>query len=94
MPVGEDQRQHLELTRTIAEKFNKKYKTTYFKIPKDIYSNFKNIFVKANSSKILSLNEPTKKMSKSSLQPLSKIDIISLLGSILIGFLYVSRAES
>lgn len=56
VPVGVDQMQHLELTRTIAERFNNRYSNT-FKIPEGL-------LVK-NGSKIMSLTEPTKKMSKS-----------------------------
>ncbi len=56
VPVGEDQIQHLELTRTIARKFNHYYGST-FKEPKAILSK--------SSAKIMSLKDPTKKMSKS-----------------------------
>ncbi|MEK9194455.1 MAG: tryptophan--tRNA ligase [Patescibacteria group bacterium] len=55
VPVGEDQLQHLEITRTLARKFNKK---------------FGNIFVEpeallTNTPRVMSLDEPNKKMSKS-----------------------------
>lgn len=56
VPVGVDQKQHLELTRTLAERFNNRYSET-FKLPEPL-------LVK-NGSKIMSLQEPTKKMSKS-----------------------------
>jgi tryptophanyl-tRNA synthetase len=56
VPVGEDQRQHLELTRTIARKFNNKFGET-FKEPEAI--------IIESSAKIMSLQEPNKKMSKS-----------------------------
>lgn len=56
VPVGEDQRQHLELTRTLARKFNKRFGNT-FPIPKS--------FEPEAGKKILSLQDPTKKMSKS-----------------------------
>ena len=56
VPVGKDQKQHLELARDIAHRFNKKYGET-FKIPEPL-------LVK-NGSKVMSLTDPTKKMSKS-----------------------------
>lgn len=56
VPVGEDQRQHLELTRTLAERFNSRYKKT-FPVPE--------AFIPQGSAKIYDLQEPTAKMSKS-----------------------------
>ncbi|MCB0726984.1 MAG: tryptophan--tRNA ligase [Ignavibacteriae bacterium] len=56
IPVGIDQTQHIELCRTIAQRFNNLHGET-FKIPKATLSK--------TSSKIMSLNEPDKKMSKS-----------------------------
>jgi len=56
VPVGKDQVQHLELTKTIARKFNKKYGNT-FKVPEALT-------LKAGA-KIMSLTAPKKKMSKS-----------------------------
>ncbi len=56
VPVGEDQRQHVELTRTIARKFNQKYGQT-FKEPKAQLPKL--------GAKIMSLTKPEKKMSKS-----------------------------
>ena len=56
VPVGEDQRQHVELTRTIARKFNKRFGQT-FPMPKELHPEA--------GKKILSLTDPTKKMSKS-----------------------------
>lgn len=56
VPVGEDQKQHLELTRDLAERFNKKYGEV-FTIP--------NIRLPEVGARIMSLQEPTKKMSKS-----------------------------
>jgi tryptophanyl-tRNA synthetase len=56
VPVGEDQKQHLELTRDLAERFNKKYREI-FTIP--------DIKVPEVGARIMSLQEPTKKMSKS-----------------------------
>jgi tryptophanyl-tRNA synthetase len=56
VPVGEDQKQHLELTRDIAERFNKKY-NDIFTIPE--------VRIPTVGARIMSLQEPTKKMSKS-----------------------------
>ena len=57
VPVGIDQKQHVELARTIAERFNKKYGDT-FKMPEPL--------IRQSGTKIMDLQEPTKKMSKSS----------------------------
>lgn len=57
IPVGIDQKQHVELCRDIAERFNKKYGDT-FKIPSPMIPDI--------GAKIMDLQEPTKKMSKSS----------------------------
>lgn len=57
VPVGIDQKQHVELTRDIAIRFNKKYGDT-FKIPEPLISK--------SGTKIMDLQDPTKKMSKSS----------------------------
>ncbi|MBT2653862.1 tryptophan--tRNA ligase [Bacillus sp. ISL-18] len=56
VPVGEDQKQHLELTRDLAERFNKKY-NDILTIPE--------ISLPKVGARIMSLQEPTKKMSKS-----------------------------
>ncbi len=56
VPIGQDQKQHLELTRDIAERFNRDFGAT-FTIPE--------AFIPPVGAKILSLQEPTKKMSKS-----------------------------
>jgi tryptophanyl-tRNA synthetase len=56
VPVGEDQRQHLELCRDLAQKFNNQYSDT-FTVPKG--------FLPETGAKIMSLVEPLKKMSKS-----------------------------
>ncbi|WP_246938609.1 tryptophan--tRNA ligase [Bacillus pinisoli] len=56
VPVGEDQKQHIELTRDLAERFNKKY-NDIFTIPEPKISEV--------GARIMSLQEPTKKMSKS-----------------------------
>lgn len=56
VPVGVDQKQHMELTRNIAERFNGIYGPT-FKLP--------DAYIPKNGAKIMSLQDPTKKMSKS-----------------------------
>ncbi|PLR97615.1 tryptophan--tRNA ligase [Bacillus sp. T33-2] len=56
VPVGEDQKQHLELTRDLAERFNKKY-NDIFTIP--------DVRIPKEGARIMSLQDPTKKMSKS-----------------------------
>ncbi|MEK4565669.1 tryptophan--tRNA ligase [Alkalihalobacillus sp. FSL R5-0424] len=67
VPVGEDQKQHLELTRNLAERFNKKYNAIFtvpeVKIPKE-------------GARIMSLTDPTSKMSKSNPNPKSYISIL------------------
>ncbi|MBZ1348162.1 MAG: tryptophan--tRNA ligase [Candidatus Nealsonbacteria bacterium] len=55
VPVGQDQKQHIEITRTIARKFNQKFGQT-FKVPEAKLPNA--------GAKIMSLTQPTKKMSK------------------------------
>lgn len=64
VPVGEDQKQHLELTRDLAERFNNKY-NDIFTIPE--------VRIPKVGARIMSLQEPTKKMSKS--DPNSKASI-------------------
>ncbi|PZS36649.1 MAG: tryptophan--tRNA ligase [Pseudonocardiales bacterium] len=56
VPVGEDQRQHLELTRTLAQRFNSRYGKT-FTVP--------DALIPKATAKILDLQDPTSKMSKS-----------------------------
>lgn len=57
VPVGEDQRQHLELARDLAIRFNSKYSDT-FKVPDNL--------IRKETGKIYSLKDPSVKMSKSS----------------------------
>lgn len=61
VPVGDDQVQHVELTRSIAEKFNTRFKQT-FPLPKPMV-------LSKNVSRIKSLQNPDKKMSKSDIDP-------------------------
>lgn len=57
VPVGEDQRQHLEIARDIAKRFNSTYNSQIFKLPEG--------YMTENTARIMSLQDPTKKMSKS-----------------------------
>jgi tryptophanyl-tRNA synthetase len=54
VPIGDDQRQHLELARDVAERFNSRYGET-FKVPRAVYPEV--------GARIMDLQEPTKKMS-------------------------------
>lgn len=60
VPVGDDQRQHLEITRDIAQRFNSRYGTTFI-VPKAAIAKF--------GARIMDLQEPTRKMSKSADSP-------------------------
>ena len=67
VPVGADQKQHVELTRDIADRFNKIYGETFI-VPQPFIPKF--------GAKIMSLQEPDKKMSKSDPNPNSSIFIM------------------
>ena len=67
VPVGEDQRQHLELTRDLAQRFNSRYKKT-FRLPEP--------YILKETAKILDLQVPTAKMSKSSSSPAGIIEML------------------
>lgn len=67
VPVGEDQRQHLELTRNLAERFNAKYGYT-FRVPEP--------FIPEGAAKIYDLQDPTTKMSKSGVNPKGLINLL------------------
>jgi len=68
VPVGEDQKQHLELCRDIAIKFNNDYKVNdFFITPEPI--------IPENISRVMSLRDGTKKMSKSEESDLSRINL-------------------
>ncbi len=67
VPVGEDQRQHIELTRDLAERFNSRYGTT-FTIPAG--------FILKQGAKIYDLQNPTAKMSKSAESVSGLIEIL------------------
>ena len=68
VPVGEDQKQHLELCRDIAQKFNKDFNVEdFFKVPEPL--------IQKEFSRIMSLKDGQKKMSKSELSDLSRINL-------------------
>ena len=68
VPVGDDQKQHLELCRDIAQKFNNDFGVDdFFKIPEPL--------IQKKFSRIMSLRDGTKKMSKSELSDLSRINL-------------------
>ena len=67
VPVGEDQRQHLELTRDLAQRFNRRFGAT-FVVPGP--------YILAGVAKITDLVEPTAKMSKSTSSPQGIVDLL------------------
>ena len=68
VPVGDDQKQHLELCRDIAQKFNNEFEIIdFFKIPEPL--------IQKDFSRIMSLKDGLKKMSKSELSDLSRINL-------------------
>ena len=67
VPVGEDQKQHVELTRDIAAKFNHDFKTDFFPEPEPI--------IDGAGTRVMSLRDGTKKMSKSDPSDLSRINM-------------------
>jgi tryptophanyl-tRNA synthetase len=73
VPVGEDQRQHLELTRDLAQRFNHRFGNT-FVVPGP--------YILPEVAKITDLQDPTIKMSKSASSPQGIIDVLEEPGSI------------
>ncbi|HBT49435.1 MAG: Tryptophan--tRNA ligase [Caldanaerobacter subterraneus] len=67
VPVGEDQKQHLELTRDVAQRFNNRFGET-FVIPEPMILKF--------GARIMSLTDPTKKMSKSDADPNNRVNLL------------------
>jgi tryptophanyl-tRNA synthetase len=67
VPVGEDQRQHLELTRDLAQRFNHRFGKT-FRLPEP--------YIVKETAKISDLQDPSAKMSKSSSSPAGIIDLL------------------
>ncbi len=68
VPVGEDQRQHLELTRDLAQRFNTRYGGRTFTVPEP--------YILAGTAKIQDLQDPSAKMSKSASSPAGLIDLL------------------
>lgn len=67
VPVGEDQRQHLEITRDLAERFNTRYKRA-LRVPEP--------YIVKEGARIMDLQEPTQKMSKSQSSDLGMINLL------------------
>ncbi|MEB3701397.1 Tryptophan--tRNA ligase [Candidatus Bealeia paramacronuclearis] len=67
VPVGEDQKQHLELARDIAGAFNRNYEEEYFVLPEPV--------IPPESARIMSLRDGTSKMSKSDPSDYSRINL-------------------
>lgn len=67
VPVGEDQKQHLELTRDIAQSFNNRFEKEIFHLPEP--------FIMNEVARIMSLRDGTKKMSKSDPSDFSRIHL-------------------
>lgn len=67
VPVGEDQKQHLELSRNIAGAFNRKFGEGYFPLPEPM--------ILGEAARVMSLRDGTKKMSKSDPSDMSRINL-------------------
>ncbi|TAL04697.1 MAG: tryptophan--tRNA ligase [Rhodospirillaceae bacterium] len=67
VPVGEDQKQHLELTRDIAQKFNNDYGMNFFPLPEPV--------IRGPGTRVMSLRDGTKKMSKSDPSDFSRLNM-------------------
>ena len=67
VPVGEDQKQHLELTRDIAAKFNHDYKVDFFPLTEPV--------IEGAATRVMSLRDGSKKMSKSDPSDASRINM-------------------
>ena len=65
VPVGDDQKQHLELSRDIAQKFNNDFGVDFFPLPEPL--------IYGNATRVMSLRDGTKKMSKSDPSEFSRI---------------------
>jgi len=73
VPVGDDQRQHVELTRDVAERFNSRYGKT-FTVPKAT--------IRAAGARVMDLQDPTSKMSKSATSVAGTILVLEDLASV------------
>lgn len=67
VPVGDDQKQHLELTRDIAIKFNHDYEVDFFPVTEPV--------IGGAASRVMSLRDGTKKMSKSETSSMTRIEL-------------------
>ena len=67
VPVGEDQKQHVELTRDIAAKFNHDFKVEFFPLPEPV--------IEGAATRVMSLRDGTRKMSKSDPSDASRINL-------------------
>lgn len=67
VPVGEDQKQHVELTRDIAAKFNHDFKVDFFPLPEPV--------IEGAATRVMSLRDGTRKMSKSDPSDASRINL-------------------
>ncbi|WBU63668.1 tryptophan--tRNA ligase [Paracoccus aerodenitrificans] len=67
VPVGEDQKQHVELTRDIAAKFNHDYGVDFFPLPEPV--------IEGPATRVMSLRDGSKKMSKSDPSDMSRINL-------------------
>src|SRR6185369_15902663 len=67
VPVGEDQKQHLELARDIAQKFNNDFGVSYFPLPEPL--------ILGPATRVMSLRDGSKKMSKSDESDYSRINL-------------------
>jgi tryptophanyl-tRNA synthetase len=67
VPVGEDQKQHVELARDIAAKFNHDFGTDFFPLPEPV--------IEGTATRVMSLRDGTKKMSKSDPSDMSRINL-------------------
>lgn len=68
VPVGEDQKQHVELTRDIASKFNHDYKTEFFPLTNPV--------IEGPAMRVMNLRDGTKKMSKSGESDMERINML------------------
>ncbi|MBV8694263.1 MAG: tryptophan--tRNA ligase, partial [Ktedonobacteraceae bacterium] len=68
VPVGDDQRQHIELTRDLAQRFNALYEQQVFTIPE--------AQIRTVGARVMALDDPTNKMSKTDLNPNSRINML------------------
>jgi tryptophanyl-tRNA synthetase len=67
VPVGEDQKQHLELARDVAQKFNNDFGVELFPLPEPV--------IQGPATRVMSLRDGTKKMSKSDASDMSRINL-------------------